>query len=228
MRKKFICVSVLQESLIRAIPGKKTVTIPIRQIYGFFWHSYRVMSSAENTCYNLSHHHSAQLLISSTNLLFLTMRIALFEPDIPQNTGTILRLAACLGVAVDIIEPAGFAVSDRAFRRAGLDYLNFVDITRHQSFRHFHENLRKSGSNRLVVLSTKAEVSYIDFEFSTHDTLLLGRESSGLPQHVHDSADTRIIIPMRKNLRSINIAAATAMVTGEALRQTGQFPDAQE
>lgn len=154
------------------------------------------------------------------------MRIALFEPDIPQNTGTILRLAACLGVAVDIIEPAGFAVSDRAFRRAGLDYLDHVDISRHRSFQHFHDTLNTDTPQRLVVLTTKAQTSYIDFEFFDNDTLLLGRESAGVPQHVHDIADARILIPMYKNLRSINIAVATAMVVGEALRQTGQFPAA--
>ena len=152
------------------------------------------------------------------------MRIALFEPDIPQNTGTILRFAACLGVAVDIIEPAGFAVSDRAFRRAGLDYLDHVDISRHLSFRHFHENMNKNNPRRLVLLTTKADIPYMDFEFSDHDTLLLGRESAGVPQYVHEIVDARIVIPMYKNLRSINIAAATAMVVGEALRQTGQFP----
>ncbi len=156
------------------------------------------------------------------------MRIALFEPDIPQNTGTILRLAACLGVAVDIIEPAGFAVSDRAFRRAGLDYLDHVEIMRHRSFQHFHENLNKTRQSRLVVLTTKAKTSYIDFKFSDHDTLLLGRESAGVPEYVHDIADARIVIPMFNNLRSINIAAATAMVLGEALRQTEQFPQARK
>ena len=152
------------------------------------------------------------------------MRIALFEPDIPQNTGTILRFAACLGVSVDIIEPAGFAVSDRAFRRAGLDYLDHVDISRHRSFRHFHENRDKNTPQRLVLLTTQADIPYMDFKFSDYDTLLLGRESAGVPQYVHDIVDARIVIPMHKNLRSINIAAATAMVVGEALRQTGRFP----
>ncbi len=152
------------------------------------------------------------------------MRIALFEPDIPQNTGTILRLSACLGVAVDIIEPAGFAVSDRAFKRAGLDYLDHVDITRHRSFQYFHQYLRQDTQRRLVVLTTKAPTSYTDFEFSADDILLLGRESAGVPDYVHEIADARITIPMRKNMRSINIAAATAMVVGEALRQTRQFP----
>jgi len=156
------------------------------------------------------------------------MRIALFEPDIPQNTGTILRLAACLGVAVDIIEPAGFAVSDRAFKRAGLDYLDHVDIIRHRSFQHFHQNLRQDTQRRLVVLTTKASTAYIDFEFSADDTLLLGRESAGVPEYVHEIADARIVIPMCKNMRSINIAAATAMVVGEALRQIEQFPKAQK
>ena len=154
------------------------------------------------------------------------MRIALFEPDIPQNTGTILRLAACLGLAVDIIEPAGFAVSDRAFRRAGLDYLDHVEITRHRSFQYFHETLGKKHLQRLVLLTTKAEIPYTDFQFFPCDTLLLGRESAGVPEYVHSCADARIIIPMFNNLRSINIAVATAMVVGEALRQTEQFPQA--
>ena len=152
------------------------------------------------------------------------MRIALFEPDIPQNTGTILRLAACLDVAVDIIEPAGFAISDRAFRRAGLDYLDHVEIARHRSFQHFHENLTNNTPQRLVVLTTKATTPYTEFKFLPSDTLLLGRESAGVPEYVHDCADARIVIPMFNNLRSINIAAATAMVLGEALRQTEQFP----
>jgi len=156
------------------------------------------------------------------------MRIALFEPDIPQNTGTILRLAACLGVAVDIIEPTGFVMSDRALKRAGLDYLDKVEICRHRSFQHFHESLAKTPRKRLVVLTTKAQLAYTDFDFSAHDTLLLGRESAGLPEHVHHIADARIIIPMCKNLRSINVAAAAAMVVGEALRQTGQFPKTQK
>jgi len=152
------------------------------------------------------------------------MRIALFEPDIPQNTGTILRLAACLGVAVDIIEPTGFVMSDRALKRAGLDYLDKVEICRHRSFQHFHTNLIQNPHKRLVVLTTKAEVAYTDFDFSTHDTLLLGRESAGVPDHVHEIADARIVIPMCKNLRSINVAAAAAMVVGEALRQTRWYP----
>ncbi len=155
------------------------------------------------------------------------MRIALYEPDIPQNTGTILRLAACLGLAVDIIEPAGFAVSDRAFRRASLDYLDHVSIERHQSFSQFDENFRKNDANRLIILTTKAEIPYTEFQFSPDDTLLLGRESAGVPDNVHKAADARIIIPMTKNLRSINVAAAAAMVVGEALRQTGQFPHQQ-
>lgn len=186
------------------------------------------MSSAEATCCHLSHRLFAQLSHSPANFRFLNMRIALFEPDIPQNTGTILRLAACLGVAVDIIEPAGFALSDRAFKRAGLDYLDHVDMTRHRSFQHFHQTLGKSTGNRLVVLTTKAQITYTDFEFSARDTLLLGRESAGVPNHVHGIADARILIPMCKNLRSINIAVAAAMVLGEALRQTKQFPSPQK
>ena len=161
---------------------------------------------------------------NTENQWYYLMRIALFEPDIPQNTGTILRLAACLGVAVDIIEPAGFAVSDRAFRRAGLDYLDEVSITRHRSFRQFHEDLQKNNNTRLLMLTTKGKTPYTEFEFQPNDTLLLGRESVGAPDYVHDAAHARIIIPMAKNLRSINVAVATAMVVGEALRQTDQFP----
>jgi tRNA (cytidine/uridine-2'-O-)-methyltransferase len=151
------------------------------------------------------------------------MRLALYQPDIPQNTGTMLRLAACLGVAVDIIEPAGFDVSDRNFRRAGLDYLDHTDITRHASWRAFEE-WRRAKDLRLVLATTKGVLPYIDFAFTRDDIILLGRESAGAPEEVHQAADARIVIPMRTGLRSINVAAAGAMLLGEALRQTASFP----
>ncbi|MBV9054742.1 MAG: tRNA (cytidine(34)-2'-O)-methyltransferase [Hyphomicrobiales bacterium] len=146
------------------------------------------------------------------------MRLALLEPDIPQNTGAIARLAACLGLALDIIEPAGFPVSDRAFRRAGMDYLDHVEIARHTSFEAFDE-WRHAHAHRLVLATTKADLSYTDFVFSPGDIVLLGRESAGAPEHVHASADARIRIPMRHGMRSLNVALAAAMIAGEALRQ---------
>jgi tRNA (cytidine/uridine-2'-O-)-methyltransferase len=151
------------------------------------------------------------------------MRIALYEPDIPQNTGTILRTCACLGVEAHIIEPAGFPVTDRAFRRAGMDYLDQVAITRHASFAAF-EAWRAAEKLRLVLLTTAAERSYLDHNFSAHDVILLGRESAGVPEAVHRAADARLRIPIRPGLRSLNIAVAAALVAGEALRQTGGFP----
>jgi len=151
------------------------------------------------------------------------MRIALYEPDIPQNTGTILRTCACLGIEAHIIEPAGFPVTDRAFRRAGMDYLDQVAITRHASFAAF-EAWRAAEKLRLVLLTTAAERSYLDHHFSAHDVILLGRESAGVPEAVHRAADARLKIPIRPGLRSLNIAVAAALVAGEALRQTGGFP----
>jgi tRNA (cytidine/uridine-2'-O-)-methyltransferase len=150
-------------------------------------------------------------------------RLALYQPDIPQNTGTMLRLAACLGVPVDIIEPAGFDVSDRNFRRAGLDYLNQVEIVRHRSWGAFEE-WRKERGCRLVLATTGGALPYTDFSFEREDVLLLGRESAGVPEEVHAAADARVVIPIRAGLRSINVAAAAAMILGEALRQTACFP----
>lgn len=148
------------------------------------------------------------------------MRIALYEPDIPQNTGTILRLCACLGVEAHIIEPAGFPVTDRAFRRAGMDYLDQVTLVRHESFAAFEE-WRTLKRVSLVLLTTTAERSYLDHTFSTDQILMFGRESAGVPDAVHRVADTRIRVPMRPGMRSMNVAMAVAMVVGEALRQTG-------
>ena len=150
------------------------------------------------------------------------MRLALYEPDIPQNTGTILRLAACLGVPVDVIGPAGFDMTERSLRRAGLDYLGKVDIVRHETFGSFDAARHLRGS-RMVLLTTQSTLAYTSFAFRSDDTLLLGRESAGVPDAVHETADTRLRIPMRTGLRSLNVAVAAAMVLGEALRQTGGF-----
>ena len=148
------------------------------------------------------------------------MRIALYEPDIPQNTGTILRLAACLGVEAHIIEPAGFPISDRAFRRAGMDYLDQVALVRHASFDAF-EAWRRQAGGRLVVFTTRASVSYLDYVFRPEDVLLFGRESAGVPDEVHGAAEARLVVPMRQGMRSLNVAVVAAMAVGEALRQTG-------
>jgi tRNA (cytidine/uridine-2'-O-)-methyltransferase len=153
------------------------------------------------------------------------MEIALYEPDIPQNAGTIMRLGACMGVPVHIIEPAGFPVSDRSFRRAGLDYLDAVKIERHVSFAAFEE-WRKANGRRLVLLTTKAKTAYPAFAFREYDLLMVGRESSGVPDMVHAAADASLRIPIREGLRSLNIAVALSMVLGEALRQTGRLNDA--
>jgi tRNA (cytidine/uridine-2'-O-)-methyltransferase len=150
------------------------------------------------------------------------MRLALYEPDIPQNTAAILRLGACLGVAVDLIEPMGFLWEDRRLRRAGMDYLDRVEHRRHASWARFAE---ARGAGRLVLLTTRGAVAYHRFAFRADDTLLLGRESSGVPETVHAAADARLAIPLQPGLRSLNVALAAAMVLGEALRQTGLLPE---
>lgn len=146
------------------------------------------------------------------------LRIALYQPDIAGNTGTILRFAACMGLAADIIEPAGFDMSDRALKRAGMDYLEMAALTRHVDWPAF-ETARRAGGRRLVLLSTKATLPYTGFAFHTGDTLLFGRESAGVPEAVHAAADARLVIPMQPDARSLNLALAAAMVAGEALRQ---------
>jgi tRNA (cytidine/uridine-2'-O-)-methyltransferase len=150
------------------------------------------------------------------------LRLALYQPDIPQNAGTMLRMAACLGIGADIIEPAGFPVSDRHFRRSGMDYLDQVDIRRHISWTSFNTDRQKVQS-RLILLTTKAAIAHTDFRFQTGDILMVGRESAGVPQDVHDSVDARVIIPMRHELRSMNVAISAAIVIGEALRQLGHW-----
>jgi tRNA (cytidine/uridine-2'-O-)-methyltransferase len=152
------------------------------------------------------------------------MPIALFEPDIPQNTGTILRLAACFGIEAHLIEPAGFPVSDRAFRRAGMDYLDAVKLMRHPSWDAF-DAWRRARGLRLVLFTTRATASYLDHRYTPGDILLFGRESAGVPDHVHAAADARLRIPMRPGLRSLNVAMTCAMAVGEALRQTGGFEE---
>lgn len=150
-----------------------------------------------------------------------TARLALFEPDIPQNTGTLLRLAACLGVSVDIIEPCGFVWGSKHMRRAGMDYLDTVDLTRHVNWSTFSG---ATAPNRRVLLTTKSELPYTEFSFAPGDVLLLGRESAGVPDRVHAEVEAHVTVPMRTGQRSLNLATAAAMVLGEALRQLDAFP----
>ena len=149
------------------------------------------------------------------------MHLALYQPDIPQNAGTILRLGACFAVPVHVIGPAGFDLSDARLKRAGMDYLAHVALTRHVSWTAF-ETWR--GGRRPVLITTRGDMAYARFAFAPDDVLLLGRESSGVPDTVHAAADARLVIPMAAGLRSLNIATAAAMVLGEALRQTDGFP----
>jgi tRNA (cytidine/uridine-2'-O-)-methyltransferase len=148
------------------------------------------------------------------------MRLALYQPDIPQNAGAVLRLGACLGVAVDIIEPCGFVLSDRRLKRAGMDYLDAAEIARHDSWASFAATRR----GRLVLLTTKGDKAYHRFAFRPDDTLLLGRETAGVPDAVHRAADARLRVPLQPGQRSLNLAVAAALVPGEALRQTDGLP----
>ena len=149
------------------------------------------------------------------------MRIALFEPDIPQNAASLIRLGACLGVPIDVIEPCGFLFSESGFRRAGLDYVDRAEIVRHPSWDSFQAALR----GRMVLLTTRATLAHTAFAFTSSDTLLLGRESAGVPDFVHEAADASVRIPLKPGLRSLNVAQAGAMVLGEALRQIKGFPE---
>ena len=151
------------------------------------------------------------------------IEIALYQPDIPPNAATIMRMAACFGLRVRIIEPAGFTWSDSSLRRAGMDYLDHALVVRDASWAAFRAATR---GQRLVLASTKAAIPYTDFSFRAGDILLMGRESSGVPQEVHEAADARLLIPMREGLRSLNVALACAIITGEALRQLAAFPPA--
>ncbi|KQT45137.1 tRNA methyltransferase [Aureimonas sp. Leaf454] len=145
--------------------------------------------------------------------------LALYQPDIAGNTGTILRLGACLGLDVAMIEPAGFDLSDRALKRAGMDYLAMARLTRHLTFGHF-EDWRRSGARRLVLFTTAGDRPYTRTTFEADDVLLFGRESAGVPAEIHDRADLRVTIPMETGARSLNLAVAVGMAAGEALRQT--------
>jgi tRNA (cytidine/uridine-2'-O-)-methyltransferase len=149
------------------------------------------------------------------------IEIALYQPDIAPNAATILRMAACLGLNVRIIEPAGFTWSDSSFKRAGLDYLDHVTVIRDASWEAYRQ---ATSGRRTILLTTKARTSYLDFHFDPSDILMLGRESSGVPATVHAAVEARLAVPMKSGLRSLNVALACAMVTGEALRQTGGFP----
>ena len=149
------------------------------------------------------------------------IEIALFQPDIAPNAATIIRMAACLGLKVTIIEPAGFAWTDSSFRRAGMDYLDRAVVRRSPSWQAFRD---ETPGRRLVLLSTKAKVPYSRFDFTGNDIILMGQESSGVPEEVHKAVDARILIPMKAGERSLNVSLACAMVTGEALRQTAGFP----
>ncbi len=155
------------------------------------------------------------------------MRLVLFEPDIPQNAGTLLRTAACLGIGVDLVEPCGFLLSDRHFRRAGLDYLEQVALVRHQSWQTFLSNRASGETGRLVLLTTRASLPYLAFSFRPNDAIVVGRESAGVPDCVHALADARLRVPMVPRARSLNVAVAASMVLGEALRQTQCFPEAE-
>lgn len=152
------------------------------------------------------------------------MRLALYQPDIPQNAGTMLRLAACLGVAVDLIEPAGFVMSDKHLRRAGMDYLDHMELVQHSSWQAYIDQPGRHG--RLILLTTRASTDYVNFRFAGNDTLMVGRETDGVPGDVHRLADGAVRVPMVPGLRSLNVAVAAAMVLGEALRQTNQLPGA--
>ena len=149
------------------------------------------------------------------------MRLALYQPDIPQNAGALLRLGACLGVPIDIIEPCGFLFTDKYLRRAGMDYLDQAEWVRHESWERFLETV---NGQRLILLTARAETSYSDFAFRADDVLIVGRESAGVPAEIHEKVDARVKIPLKSGMRSINVAQAGSMVLGEALRQTKGFP----
>jgi tRNA (cytidine/uridine-2'-O-)-methyltransferase len=150
------------------------------------------------------------------------LRLALYQPDIPQNAGTMIRMAACLGVAVDIVEPAAFDVSDRHFRRSGMDYLDRAAVTRHDSFGAFDASRRAAG-RRLILAETDGATAHVEFAFRAGDIVMVGRESAGVLPEVYAAADAVVHVPMRAGLRSLNVAVAAALVLGEALRQVGGY-----
>ena len=150
------------------------------------------------------------------------MRIALYQPDIPQNTGNIFRLGACLGVSVDIIEPTGFIFDDKRFKRSAMDYLDHIDYKRHIDWQHFYDWTKKNNF-RLILMTTKSQESLYKFKFNPSDILLFGRESAGVPKNIHNIVDHRLKIPMKGEVRSINLSSSVALVLGEGLRQTNQL-----
>lgn len=154
---------------------------------------------------------------------FRAMQLALFQPDQPPNTGTLLRLGACMNMPVHVIEPCGFPFSPKAVKRYAMDYADHVDLHHHLDWQAF-EAWRADNSSRLVLLTTQTTVSFTKFEFEPSDILMVGSESSGAPKFVHETADARVTIPMNPAVRSLNVAVAAAMVMGEALRQTNQYP----
>lgn len=154
------------------------------------------------------------------------MRLALYQPDIPQNTGTLLRLGACLDLAIDIIEPCGFLFNEKAMRRAGMDYLDFANYRRHNSWNDFlaYRQEHPEEYGRIILLTTHGSTSFVDFKFAPNDIILMGRESAGVPENVHQLADAQLLIPMNPEARSINMAVSAAMAITEGLRQTNGFP----
>jgi tRNA (cytidine/uridine-2'-O-)-methyltransferase len=148
------------------------------------------------------------------------IRLVLFQPDIPQNAGAMMRLAACMGVSVDLVEPCGFPLDDQRMKRAGMDYIDKLDLVRHRSWAAF----REAPGGRLVLMTTSGETSHVDFAFRRDDRIVMGRESAGVPVDVHQGVDARVRIPMRPGIRSLNVAQAAAIAVTEALRQTGQLP----
>ena len=145
------------------------------------------------------------------------MKIALYQPDIPQNLGAMMRLCACMGVGLEIIEPCGFLWNERKIRQSALDYYNKINLVKHADWNNFQSH---NQNNRIILMSTKASTPYLDFEFQENDILLAGQESAGVPDSVHEAVDARIFIPMKHGLRSLNIVNATSMIIGEAIRQT--------
>ena len=150
------------------------------------------------------------------------MRIALFQPDIPQNTGNIFRLGACLGVSVDIIVPTGFIFDDKKFKRSAMDYIDYIDYKKHIDWKHFYEWAQKNKF-RLILMTTKTNQSFYKFKFQSNDILLFGRESAGVPDNIHEIVDHRLTIPMKDGVRSINLSSSVALVIGESLRQTNSI-----
>ena len=150
------------------------------------------------------------------------MRIALYQPDIPQNTGNIFRLGACLGLSVDIIEPTGFIFDDKKFKRSAMDYIDYIDYKRHIDWQHFYD-WSQGKKYRLILMTTKAQQSFYEFEFHSSDILLFGRESAGVPDNIHQIVSHRLTIPMKKGVRSINLSSSVALVLGEGLRQTNSI-----